>query len=434
MKRTRFENERLSQRDGEREGERLSQRDGEREGEREGAKRTRNVLEREGEGEGEGEGERDCAKKRATDLFRRLRRLVERPPPAAAAAADFLDDVRETTRGYVALAGVDGAPLPLLKTLRGGRPEILQAMLEGVSAVAAVSAAELAAMVNSRCLCGGGRSLLFFVGSLPPESQGHAIDVLVRFGADLEHRDDAGYTALHWAASGNGKLQGGGEDNAALLQALLSRGANPNTTCDTAGRSPLHAAAQFGDARCIQLLLDFAADLEPRDTHGFTPLMLAGKFGYPAGSTGLATLLERGADPRATDVVAGRNALHAATADGSVACVRSLLCCDYETTPLGFIDPDWISAVDAGGNTPLHDACYELTHWTPLMQAADFREIALLLVAAGVDESVVNRAGRTALDLLLPHLADPNVAECHRLLTEAVEDRRVLRECVPVLK
>ncbi|KAK7466775.1 hypothetical protein BaRGS_00037140, partial [Batillaria attramentaria] len=69
--------------------------------------------------------------------------------------------------------------------------------------------------------------------------------VLVKIGADLNHRDAKGRTALQWAVLG-GLTQ--------LVALLLSLGADV-VTMDNTGQTALHAAIASGNHACVALLL-----------------------------------------------------------------------------------------------------------------------------------------------------------------------------------
>ena len=71
------------------------------------------------------------------------------------------------------------------------------------------------------------------------------LKVLVKFGADINHRDRGGRTPLHWAVGGQ---------RPQLAALLLSLGADVMTT-DNHGHTALHTAILAGSQSCVALLL-----------------------------------------------------------------------------------------------------------------------------------------------------------------------------------
>ena len=111
-------------------------------------------------------------------------------------------------------------------------------------------------------------------------------DFLLARGADVDHaQPDTGETALHGALAKAGRpyyLQ--------VLRVLLENGADVHARTRpgvetgafmrdvrTAGETPLHRAAAYGDEAMIRLLLEHGADREARDAHGDSPLSWASR-------------------------------------------------------------------------------------------------------------------------------------------------------------
>ncbi len=121
---------------------------------------------------------------------------------------------------------------------------------------------------------------------------------LVRQGADPNQRNDAGATALMWAALDLEKtrvliahgadvnaqsqdfrtplmIAAGRPGGAPIVKLLLARGANPNPTSNPgAESSPLLEAALAGDAESMQALLEHGAQF--KDIAGFAIVLAAG--------------------------------------------------------------------------------------------------------------------------------------------------------------
>jgi hypothetical protein len=95
---------------------------------------------------------------------------------------------------------------------------------------------------------------------------------LLDAGYDPNAHDSAGYTPLIAAARAG---------NVEMIRLLTSRGANPNLP-DTAVNSwtPLLHAVHKAQPRAIAALLDASANPNDADPHGTTPLMMAAGYGY----------------------------------------------------------------------------------------------------------------------------------------------------------
>ncbi|KAI5704951.1 hypothetical protein M8J76_013264 [Diaphorina citri] len=82
-------------------------------------------------------------------------------------------------------------------------------------------------------------------------------------GVDPNTPDNAGYTALHYAARSNNKP---------ICLLLISRGANVNAVTRAGQATPLHRAASAGNEEIVTLLLDNGADSTLKDSDGLTAL------------------------------------------------------------------------------------------------------------------------------------------------------------------
>jgi hypothetical protein len=87
------------------------------------------------------------------------------------------------------------------------------------------------------------------------------IDILIRYGADVDHKNINGYTALTKTVDIDIS-----RNTIPLIKKLVARGADVNTT-DNYGQTPLMKAANK-DIRVIKLLLRLGADPDITDNHG----------------------------------------------------------------------------------------------------------------------------------------------------------------------
>ena len=80
------------------------------------------------------------------------------------------------------------------------------------------------------------------------------VKALIEAGADLNAKENDGWTALHLAAC-NGKLD--------CVKALIEAGADLNAK-DNDGWTALHLAARYGKLDCVKALIEAGADLNAK--------------------------------------------------------------------------------------------------------------------------------------------------------------------------
>ncbi|MDE0521023.1 MAG: ankyrin repeat domain-containing protein [Boseongicola sp.] len=174
-------------------------------------------------------------------------------------------------------------------------------------------------------------------------------------------------TPLHYAAE---------KGNAALASVLMYQEEDPDARLDDGG-TPLHYAANFGHAGVVQRLIDAGADPDATRGRGTTPLHLASWRGHPSAA---AALVAGGADvDRVLD--SGGSALHLAVQEGHAKVVAALL--------KAGADPD-IRRLD--GCAPLH-----------LAACLDRRRISRILLRHGADPDAARSCGTTPLHFAALH-------------------------------
>ena len=96
-------------------------------------------------------------------------------------------------------------------------------------------------------------------------------------GADVNRKDDGGYTPLHYAVQSS--LITGSEDkqNKKIAELLIANGADVNARCPD-GRTPLYGAVFLGQNEVVELLIAKGADVNAKYEDGKTALNVARVF------------------------------------------------------------------------------------------------------------------------------------------------------------
>ncbi|XP_047249132.1 protein phosphatase 1 regulatory subunit 12A isoform X4 [Girardinichthys multiradiatus] len=219
---------------------------------------------------------------------------------------------------------------------------------------------------------------------------------LLRQGADINHANVDGLTALHQACI---------DENAEMVQFLVENGSDVNRG-DNEGWTPLHAAASCGFIQITKYLIDHGANVGAVNSEGELPLDVANE-------DAMERLLKAEIKKQGIDVDKARKeeerimlqdarallegggsltphpntratALHVAAAKGYIEVLKVLLQCRVD-----------VDCRDIDGWTPLHAAA----HWGQ-------EEVCTLLADHMCDMAAVNNVGQTSLDVADENLAD----------------------------
>jgi ankyrin repeat protein len=219
---------------------------------------------------------------------------------------------------------------------------------------------------------------------------------LLRRGADPNRRNDAGATALMWAASALEKTR-----------LLLDHGAQVNAHSDELRTPLMIAAGQPGGTPVVKLLLERGANPNP-NAHPETessPLMEAATAANPAAMT---LLMEHGADLKGE----GQQALTVAISVRCSKCVDLLIKKNIDRNAYSGTLPDVAVFADAATVRMLLDHgadvnAYDPLGRTPLMYAAGSdlipADVVKLLIEQGADVNAPSRhkqSGDTGLSVL----------------------------------
>ncbi|XP_026167493.1 protein phosphatase 1 regulatory subunit 12A isoform X2 [Mastacembelus armatus] len=222
------------------------------------------------------------------------------------------------------------------------------------------------------------------------------VAALLRQGADINHANIDGLTALHQACI---------DENAEMVQFLVESGSDVNRG-DNEGWTPLHAAASCGFIQIAKYLIEHGAHVGAVNSEGELPLDVATEDAMERllkaeiKKQGIDVDKARKEEERimlqdAMAVLAGRGSLtphpntratslHVAAAKGYIEVLKVLLQCGVD-----------VDSRDIDGWTPLHAAA----HWGQ-------EEVCTLLADNMCDMGAVNNVGQTPLDVADENLVD----------------------------
>jgi ankyrin repeat protein len=215
------------------------------------------------------------------------------------------------------------------------------------------------------------------------------VEELLKRGANPNQADAAGATPLMWAVHDIQKTR-----------RFLEHGANVNARSSNLGRTPLLIAAGWpGSVDVLTLLLEHGADLQAKDTAGFSALAIAMAF---ADLEVVRFLITRGLDPNDVPVLAARTALARARPE----MIEYLMERGLKVPPdiligaANWQSPDLLTRwIKAGADINARNAGYGAT---PLLKAASSElagaQTVQLLLEHGANANAESTEGERPLD------------------------------------
>jgi ankyrin repeat protein len=214
---------------------------------------------------------------------------------------------------------------------------------------------------------GGNNALMLGVmGFFAADDDAGVIDALLKEKVPVDEKNKAGQTALMLAAR---------EGRDESVKALLERGAKINER-DNDGWTPLMLAAYNGQTFAVDALLKAKADVKVKDSAGiWDALILA---------------LSEGRGGAAEKLVEAGATIPSGPVNGSAPLIHSVFGGDLGSVRLVLATKPDLTARDSDGWSALEIAAYN-----------GYPQIAMELLRAGIDPSLKDKEGKTALDRAL---------------------------------
>ena len=248
---------------------------------------------------------------------------------------------------------------------------------------------------------GAGRTPLHI--AVTKQADPSIIEYALSLGADVNARDKRGNTALHtvvtnnWPQIGELLLNAGADvfttnvaGNSVLKIALTRLGGREDwvlapeviKSCDGAGNTPLHLAAEWNLAKAVPLIITKGGDINAKNYNGETPLFNAAK----ANSPEMIKALLAGAGGESNADLTARNFLGNSVLFASVTWKASRSASTLIEADARSNDKELLNAKNLAGKTPLHEAA----------RIGDSDLLAILL-RAGADVNAADEIGATPL-------------------------------------
>lgn len=317
---------------------------------------------------------------------------------------------------------------PLLAAAAGGHPEIMAALMVAGADTKAVNvrgetALHLAAMARPSYSPGDED----YISTVVLPRLAERVTALVQAGVDADAKDDEGRTPLHRAAE---------MGNAATVQALIDAGAVVNAK-DGQNVSPLAYAVYESSAEVVKALVAAGATVQSDES----PLLT--QAAYDGNAEIVAALIAAGAEVNVVGNVLQVGPLYMAAWEGHTEVVLVLLAAGAEIEPLSPLADTAMHRASQSGHVELiHtlitaeviDANFATDHGYTLLHAAtdhhsDNTEMVQALLDWGAEVDARDLSGRTPLHMTA---YQSDSAETRLLISAGADLQATAQYCLPI--